>query len=141
MIAVSGKPTGILAKDDFLYIAEEQSGIVAIYDTRLHKTVKSIFVGQGPRRLIDLDDNIYVANSRSGTLSLLRTLNQRVLKEVRLGDEVYEMASSVKEKLIYIGKKVQEDCGGSLSVLDVNTSSVICEIEIGAKPLGVVVGQ
>ncbi|MDF1578187.1 MAG: hypothetical protein RQ753_02885 [Desulfurivibrionaceae bacterium] len=140
-IAISGKPAGLLAKEDYLYIAEEQADMVTIYDTRQRVKLKSMFVGNGPRRLIDQDNNIYAANSRSGTLSLLRTTNLRVVKEIPLGNEIYEMASSGKEQLIYIGKKVKEDCGGSLSILDVTSSSIIGEIELGSRPLGIVVGQ
>ncbi|MFO7606755.1 MAG: hypothetical protein R6W72_10685 [Desulfurivibrionaceae bacterium] len=140
-IAISGKPAGLLAKDDYLYIAEEQADMVTIYDTRQRAKLKSLFVGHGPRRLIDQDHNIYAANARGGTLSLLRTTNLRVIKEIPLGNEIYEMASSVKEQLIYIGKNVREDCGGSLSILDVTSNLIIDEIEIGSRPLGIVVGQ
>lgn len=140
-IAISGKPAGLLAKDDYLYIAEEQADMVTIYDTRQRAKLKSLFAGHGPRRLIDQDNNIYAANAGGGTLSLLRTTNLRVVKEIPMGNEIYEMASSEKEQLVYIGKKIREDCGGTLSVLDVTSNSIIDEIEIGSRPLGIVVGQ
>lgn len=140
-ITVSGNPAGLLKKGDFLYITENRSNTLTIYDINLRRKLKSLFVGYAPRRIIDLGNNIYVANSASGSLSLLRTQNQRVTREIHLGNEVYEMAASEKDQLVYIGKSVKEDCGGSISVLDVVTDKIIDEIEIGSKTMGMVIGR
>jgi len=138
-IVVNRGPAGILSKDGFLYIAEEQSNSVTIYDLTIHRKVKSVFVGFSPTRLAGLDDNIYVANTGSGTVSILRTQQNRVIKELALGDQVYEMAASEKEQVVYVGKNNKDDCGGSVSILDLTSNEVIGEIEIGARPLGMAV--
>ena len=98
-----------------------------------------LFVGSAPRRITGLGSNIYIANSESGSVSLLRTQSNRVTKEILLGNEVYELVASEKEQVVYIGKNDDEDCGGSISVLDSTYNRVIAEIELGARPLGIAV--
>ena len=51
------------------------------------------------------------------------------------------MAVSEKEQLLYVGKNVAEDCGGSISVLDITSSKVLGEIEIGSRPVGIAIGR
>jgi YVTN family beta-propeller protein len=138
-IKVNGGPAGIVKKDDFLYIAEEQANSITIFDYNLRSKLKSLFVGYAPRRLAGLGGNVYVANAESGSVSLVRTQNNRVSREIPVGNKVYEMAASEKEHVVYIGKNVKEDCGGSISVLGVNANDVIGEIEIGARPWGIAV--
>lgn len=138
-IVVNGSPAGIFRKDGFLYVAEEQSNSIMVYDFNLRTKVKSVFVGYAPHRITGLDNNIYVANSGSGSVSLLKTLSNRVSREIPLGNEVYEIVASEKEQVVYIGKNDNEDCGGSVSVLDNTSNRVIAEIELGARPLGIAV--
>ncbi|MCK4838725.1 MAG: hypothetical protein KAS94_07955 [Desulfobulbaceae bacterium] len=138
-IVVNSSPAGIFKNNEFLYVAEEQSNSLMIFDCNLRTKVKSLFVGYGPRRIAGLNSNIYVANSGSGSVSLLRTLTNRVAKEIPLGNEVYEMVASEKEQVVYVGKKDNKDCGGSLSVLDITSNRVIAEIELGARPQGIAV--
>ncbi len=138
-IAVNGSPAGIFKKDEFLYVAEEQSNSLMVFNCRLRTKVKAMFVGLGPHRITGLDSNIYVANSQSGSVSLLRTPSNRVTREVPLGNEVYEMVASEREHVVYIGKKDSDDCGGSVSVLDSTSNRVIAEIELGTRPQGIAV--
>jgi YVTN family beta-propeller protein len=139
IITVDGSPAGIFQKDGFIYIAEEQANSITVYDYNLRSTVRSMFVGSAPRRLTALADKIYVANSDSGSVSLLTTRNSRVVREIVVGYKVYEMAASEKDKVVYIGKNDKEDCGGSVSIVDLTSNNVIGEIEIGARPWGIAV--
>jgi DNA-binding beta-propeller fold protein YncE len=138
-VAVNGSPAGIFKKDEFLYVAEEQSNSIMIFDYNLRTKVNSLFVGFAPRRITGLDGNIYIANSGSGSVSLLRSISNRVAREITLGKEVYEIVASEKEQVVYIGKNDNEDCGGGLSVLDITSNRIIAEIELGARPEGIAV--
>ena len=52
-IIVNGSPAGIFKNDEFLYVAEEQSNSIMIFDYNLRVKVKSLFV----LRDVDVDGN------------------------------------------------------------------------------------
>jgi DNA-binding beta-propeller fold protein YncE len=138
-IAVNGSAAGIFKDDEFLYVAEEQSNSIMIFNYIQRTKIKSFFVGYAPRRITGLAGNIYIANSGSGSVSVLRSISNRVAREIPLGNEVYEIVASEKEQVVYVGKKDNEDCGGGLSVLDITSNRVIAEIELGSRPQGIAV--
>jgi YVTN family beta-propeller protein len=138
-IIVGSSPAGILQKDDFLYIAEELADRVTVFDFKLRRKVDSLAVGYSPSRLVGLDSKIYVANG--GSLSLVRTQNNKVAREIPVAGHLFEMVVSEKEQLLYVGKKVEGECGGSLGILDITSSKIIGEIEIGSWPRGIVIGH
>jgi DNA-binding beta-propeller fold protein YncE len=140
-IVIAGSPTGILQNNDFVYIAEELTNSITVFDVSLHSIVKSLLVGYAPRRLADLGNNIYVANSMGGSVSLVMTQNNIVSREIQLGNSIFEMAVSPSEQLLYIGQKAGDDCGGRISILDVTSNKVVGTVEIGGIPLGIVVGH
>jgi YVTN family beta-propeller protein len=140
-IVVNGSPTGILQNGDFIYIAEELTNTITVFDAGLRSKAKSLFVGYGPRRLAVLGNNLYVANSAGGSVSLVRTQNNSVSREIPLGKQVYEMAVSPSEQLLYIGQNATDECGGRVGILDVTSNNLIGAVEIGARPLGIVVGR
>jgi DNA-binding beta-propeller fold protein YncE len=138
-IIVGSSPAGILKKGDFLYIAEELADRVTVFDCTLRSKVDSLAVGYSPSRLVSTDSKIYVANG--GSLSLVMTQNNRVVREIPVGGQVFEMAVSEKEQLLYLGKKVDGECGGSIGILDITSSKIIGEIAIGSWPMGMVIGR
>jgi DNA-binding beta-propeller fold protein YncE len=140
-IVVNGSPAGILQNGDFIYIAEEVTNSITVYDASLRGKVKSLFVGYAPRRLAIQGNNLYVANSDGGSISLVRTQSNIVSREIPLGRRIHEMAVSANEQLLYIGQNGADDCGGRINILDMTSNNVVGSVEIGARPVGIVVGH
>lgn len=140
-ISVGSSPAGILQKDNYIYIAEQVSDSVTVYDCKLRQKVNSLPVGYLPNRLVALDQQIYVANRGSGSISVVSSAHNRVFREIPIGNQIYEMVVSAEDQLLYVGKNRDEDCGGSVTVLDITASKVIGEIQLGSRPMGMAIGR
>ena len=140
-ITVGDSPVGIWKEGDLLYVSDEMSNSVMVFDYNIRRNINSLAVGYDPNRLVGYDGKLFVANSGSGSISSIKTWNGKVTSEIPVGDHIYEMVVSDTEQLLYAGKSDDGDCAGWVSVIDITSNKVIGEIEIGSRPMGIVIGH
>lgn len=136
-ILVGNGPDGLLATENYLYVAESASNTVGIYDLRTGQISAKLNVGLMPRRLVQSDNRIYISNSLDSTVSLIASRQQTLVKDIRVGEMPVEMAGSSRHKWVYVA----EQATGKLAVIDQTANRVVQHIELGAKPQHLLVVQ
>lgn len=131
--AVGSSPQGLLAADNYLYVAESGSNTISLYDLTGLQQVKRMNVGISPRRLLLSGEKIYVANHDDGTLSLVLARQQRLSRSIRVEGRPFAMAASTSQKWLYVG----DQQNGRVTVIDQTSSRVAARIELGATPMDI----
>ncbi len=136
-ISTGPGPAGLLnpGGGKWLYIAESGSNSVLLYDLENNEIIKHILVGFGPRRLIAGDYSIYVTNYDADSISVLRPGQLGPSWTIPLSGRPLEMAEAPNNKWIYAGNEQ----GNCLTVIDPGSNRVAGKIELGARPMGIVV--
>ncbi|MHB1013794.1 MAG: YncE family protein [Desulfurivibrionaceae bacterium] len=129
-VLVGNGADGLLATDNYLYVAESSSNTVGINDLRSGQLIKRVNVGFMPRRLVQSDSRIYISNFSDNTVSVFAVQQQAVLRDIRVGEMPLEMAVSANHKWVYVA----EQGTGKLAVIDQTTNRVVQHVELGAKP-------
>lgn len=137
ILAAGNGPDGLLVADNHLYVAESGANTLSVYDLSRGQFSKRLNIGLKPRRLVQGDNRIYVSNYFGNTVSLLATSQQRLLREISVGGQPLEMAVSPGRKWVYVA----EQATGKVAIIDQTTSRVTGHIELGAKPLHLLVVQ
>lgn len=134
-LPVGSSPDGLLVDDNFLYVAEQGSNNIGIYDINSRQTLKRLTVGFGPRRLLKKDNTLYVSNYRSRSVSLVLARQQRVARSIAVGSAPLEMAASDRRKWLYVAAQD----GGVVSVIDQTSNRLAATIELGSTPADLLV--
>jgi YVTN family beta-propeller protein len=129
-LLVGSNPDGLWVNDAYLYVAEQGSNTISIFDSNTLQPLKKLSVGFSPRRLIGKDNNLYVSNFQNNSVSLILARQQRVARSIQVGKGPLEMDLSNHRKWLYI--TAQDD--GTISVLDQTSNKLVTTIELGAKP-------
>lgn len=135
-IALASAPLGLVNWGNYLYIAEGSANTVSVYDLSTRKMLEGIKVGFEPSRFVTDASSVYLTNFLAGTISVIQGGQLSVSKEVAVGKLPREMGLAEKQRLLFVGTG---DCDGSLAVVDTTGNAVIARIELGAKPMGIVV--
>lgn len=130
VLLVGSNPDGLLVNDKYLYVTEQGSNTLNIFDINTLRPLKKLTVGFGPRRLIEKNNNVYVANYKGSSISLVLASQQRMARSIPVGNGPFEMALSNQRKWLYVIS--QHD--GAISVLDQTSSKLTTTIELGSKP-------
>lgn len=130
VLLVGSNPDGLLVNDEYLYVTEQGSNTLNIFDINTFSPVKKLNVGFAPRRLIEKGNYLYVANTRSNSLSLVLTSQHRVARSITVGKGPFEMALSNKRKWLYVISQID----GTISVLDQTSNKLTATVELGTRP-------
>jgi len=134
-LAVGNTPEGLLAADNYLYVAESAANTLSIYDLRSRQIVNRINVGFRPMRLAQGENRIYLSNQLDGTVSLFVPRQQRLVRDIRVGGSPLEMAVANRHKWLYVA----EQATGKVAVIDQGSNRVEGHVDLGAKPLHLLV--
>jgi YVTN family beta-propeller protein len=114
---------------DKAYVALEDSGEIAVLDTRRNHVTATIPVGSYPGGLALSPDGhyLYIAHRDSDEISVLNTVRQEVIKKVKVGKAPWDIALSPDGAEGYV---VNQD-DASISVIDMKTFKVKSTILLG----------
>jgi len=135
-VVLGSAPSGLVNKENYLYIAQPSTNSVSVYDLNARKLLKNIQVGFEPTRFVTAGDFVYGTNFVDGTISVIQSGQLSVSKEIAVGKSVREMVVSEKRRLLFVGTG---GCEGSLAVIDTTGNRLIGHVELGAKPSGIAV--
>lgn len=70
-----------------LYVANQDSNTISVFDGNTHIKIKDIEVGDTPFKLgkDEFKNKLYVTNSDSGTVSVINTTSDKVIKKIQMG--------------------------------------------------------
>lgn len=136
-IATGIAPDGLLLANNLLYIAENGSDAVSVFNFDNNLMQNQINVGFGPRRLLDVGGVIYVSNYDDGSLSVIYPGQFIVGRQIRGLGRPLEMISDQTYRRLYVGDEQEK----GLAVIDSNINQLIRYIKFGARPLGLAIIQ
>ncbi len=134
-LLAGSSPDGLLADREYLYVAEQGTNTLGIFDLASRQAVKRVPVGFAPRRLLKKDNTLYVSNFRSDSVSLVLVRQLRVARSISVARGPLEMATSERSKWLYVAAQD----GGVISVIDQTSNRLATTIELGSKPADLVV--
>ncbi|MBU0481017.1 MAG: hypothetical protein KKG47_07945 [Proteobacteria bacterium] len=137
-IVVSGTPNSLLEWENYLYIAETETSSVSLYDLNERKMVKSFPLGYSPSRFVSSGNNIYLTDEMDMSVTVMKGGQINANKVISVSGVTGEMVVAEYQRLLYVGTG---ECDGSLAIVDLTSNRLIGKVEVGAKPLGVVVIQ
>ncbi|MEW6519017.1 MAG: YncE family protein [Thermodesulfobacteriota bacterium] len=129
-VDTGGTPDGMLARDNYLFVAESSSNAVSAFELPGGRNNFRINVGIKPRRLAFGNSHIYISNAGSGTVSLLRPGQLNVSRAIQVGGKPFEMDVSLIHQWLYVGDEQK----GGVAVIDLSSNKVAAWIELGAAP-------
>ena len=134
-LSTGGNPFGVAVLDRLLYVAEEQSNTVSVFDLQRGALLERLMVGFGPQHLLVDRDQIYISHPRDGTLSILVPGQLGVSREVSNLGYPGDMAHSNRFRHLYVIDALR----GGLSAIDTNSNFLSARIPLGAVPAHLVV--
>jgi YVTN family beta-propeller protein len=130
-------PQGLAVLSEQLYIAESGDDTVSIVALGGGRGQNRLGVGFGPRRLLITENQIYVSNYLEGSLSVLLPGQLGVVQNIADVGKPVEMVYDQFYQRLYVA----DEKTGGLTVIDVNSNTIIGRIPLGAKPLDLIVVQ
>ena len=111
------------------YIALEDSGEIAILNTKSNRLEKSIFVGSYPGGLALSPDGkaLYIAHRDSDQVSVLDTSRGKVIQKIKVGNDPWDIALSPEGDTAFVVNQAEP----SISVIDTKSFSVKTTILLG----------
>lgn len=135
-LAVGSGSAGMVASDNFLYIAETATNTLSLYDFTTRRTQR-LNIGHGPGRMLAVGRQIFVANTRGGSLSVLLSGQLNATARIRTGNRPGEMVHVEDQRRLYVG----DQGPGGLTVIDSTMNKKVGYVDLGAVPLGLAVVQ
>jgi YVTN family beta-propeller protein len=129
-VNTGGTPDGLLARDNYLYVAESSSNTVSVFELPGGRDKFRINVGIKPRRLVFGNSHIYISNYGSGNVSVLSPGQLNASRGIQVGGRPFEMDVSLTRQWLYVGDEYK----GGVSVIDLSSNKVTGWIELGAAP-------
>lgn len=131
MIPVGRRPVSLLFFDRALYVVEQGTGLVAVFDPRTGKQKIKIPVGFRPEYLLAVDANTaYVSNSGEASLSALYAGQNMALRKIPAGKAPTEWLESQRKRLLYIANSSTR----RVTVVDHTAENFLKEIHLGGAP-------
>jgi len=134
-VDTGGTPDGLLARDNYLFVAESSSNSVSVFELPGGRNKARFNVGVKPRRLVFGNSHIYISNYGAGNVSLLRPGQLNVSRSIQVGGMPCAMDVSLSRQWLYVG----DENKGGVCVVDLSSNKVAGWIELGAPPDTVVV--
>ena len=113
-----------------VYAAIEDSGEIAIVDTRTNKIRNLVKVGSYPGGLALSPDGryLYIAHRDAQEISVLDTSSERVVKKIAVGKDPWDITVSPDGRTVYVVNQGSSD----VSIIDASHYKVISTVALGA---------
>lgn len=136
-LRVGHKPRGLWIQNNKLYVADNATGTVNVFDLASEELVGRIRSGRGAVQVFGTANRIYISNQKEGTLSLLAPGQLIIFKKIRVGKGPFLMTVCSRRGWLYVGLKGEN----SLAVIDTTSEKLVGKIELGCCPFGLTVAQ
>ena len=131
VIPVGIRPVSLMFFNRSLYVAEQGTHTVAVFDPRSGKQQMRIPVGLRPEYLLAIDrNNAYVSNSGGVSLSMLHAGQGVAIRKISAGEKPMEWIYSQRKRLLYVANSSAQQ----LTVVDHTSGKLVRVIRIGGAP-------
>lgn len=120
-----------------LYIANNYSNSISIFDLNSKKEVKSIYVGAHPNDCKVYKDKIYIICGDSNSLNIMDLFSMERLVNIALDGYPHSIAINKINAMAYVCNTE----GNSLSIINCETDTMVKRIEIGNNPTKVLLSS
>jgi YVTN family beta-propeller protein len=127
-------------------LAEHIGTTVSVIDTAKNKVSATVNVGEFPYGVAVAPDgkNVCVTNMDSGDVSVIDAAKNQVIATVPVGHEPTGIAVTPDGKKAYTANgnffnSVGNDSVGNVSVIDTASNAVTATVDVGNKPIGIVI--
>lgn len=128
--SVASNPDGLLAWNDFIFIAESGSNTVAAFDLMNRSMGSKVNVGFSPRRLFLKDQQIYITNVLSSSVTVMFPDQFNISGEIALKGRPLEMEASESRRWLYVSDLQM----GGLHVIDSTSNRLNYFIDLATIP-------
>ncbi|WP_144402023.1 YncE family protein [Geoalkalibacter subterraneus] len=136
IVSVGMNPTSALFFAGDLYVAEQASQTVSIYEEASGRQQSSINVGFQPDYLLALSDRkVLVSNAGEQSLSVLVPDQATSFRTIRAGSNPTTLAKSETRQLLYVANRSKN----RITVIDLASEKIEQEIELGGMPFSLAV--
>jgi len=136
-LRIGHKPRGLWFRNNRLYVADNATGTVNIFDLASEELVGRVLSGRGAVQVFGTETRIYISNQKEGTISLLSPGQLTIFKKIRVGKGPFLMTVCRRRGWLYVGLQGED----SLAVIDTTAEKLIGKIELGCRPFGLTVAQ
>ncbi|MBD1401092.1 YncE family protein [Pelovirga terrestris] len=134
-LSTGAGPAGLAMLEQRLYVAEQGSSAVAVFDLQRRAPLERLLVGIEPTQIIATDHQLYVAHPADGTLAVLVPGQLSIAREIRELGTPAEMAYGPRYRQLYVLDALR----GGVTVIDTNADLLSTRIPLGAIPADLVV--
>lgn len=134
-LAVGSKPDGLLAWQNFLFVAESGANTVTAYDLLSLQQRGRVNVGFSPRRFLLKNNQLYISNFLSGSITVMIPGQFNVSNDFFIEGKPLELAATNRRFWIYAG----DAQNGGLAVVDATSNRLTQFIDLHASTLGIAV--
>lgn len=136
IVPVGMNPASALFFAGDLYVAEQASQTVSIYEEGSGRQLASIDVGFQPDYLFSLSDRkALVSNSGGQSLSVLVPDQATSFRTIRAGSNPTTLAKSETRQLLYVANRSKKQ----ITVIDLASEQIEQQIELGGMPFSLAV--
>ncbi len=130
-----GAPIAISPEDEFVWVANPDSGSVSVVDAATNQRVAEIPFGQEPWSLAIAPDgeHVYVADRATGQLTQLDAASHTLLKTMFVGPELGTIALTPNGNSIYVTVMATSE----VVVVDTRSFEIAAHVEVAALPYAV----
>ena len=130
-----GTPIVISLKDEFVWVANPDSGSVSVVDAATNRKVAEIPIGQEPWSLAIAPDgeSVYVADRATGQLTQIDAASYTLQKTIFVGPELGTIALAPNGNSIYVAAMATSE----VVVVDARSFKIAARIEVAALPYAV----
>ncbi len=136
-LRVGHKPRGLWIQNNRLYVADNATGTVNIFDLSSEELLGRVRSGRGAVQVFGTKSRIYISNQKEGTVSLLVPNQLAIIKKIKVGKGPFSMTVCSRRGWLYVGLRGEN----SLAVIDTTSEKLVGKIELGCRPFGLSIAQ
>lgn len=135
-LTVGLSPDAVIFFDGALYVSEQSTDKVSIYESQTGRFLNSIPVGRAPADLLKIDENqLLVSNSGGTSLSVLFAGQKTSFLRIPTLSGPTDMELSKRKKQLYVASHEKKH----LSVIEVTGRTMRKQLFLGGTPLSIAV--
>lgn len=130
-IASSSTPKGVATNGTGVYIMNQGTNNVSVFDARIRTIVKTVSVGSSPITAATSGTGVYVINNGSDNVSIIDARTNTVAKTVSVGSSPNSGINNGT------GVYITNQGTNNVSIIDARTNTVVKTVNVGSFPTGI----
>ncbi|MBN2332188.1 MAG: hypothetical protein JXO49_00680 [Deltaproteobacteria bacterium] len=130
ILALNRTPRQLLTVEDRLYVTDDTSSTVGVYQWPAGTLITQIQVGRSPGEMAANAGRLYVCNVGDASISLILPRQNSDFRRLPAGATPVDLAISPNWQKLYIANRDQK----KLTIRDLHTGTLLATVPLGDKP-------